>query len=69
MAADDKITVRIKCNMLKCNNPPALCDVSSTIRKYQLGLFAIWFHSFHEGHKFSYWEDGELILGEGDVVQ
>jgi hypothetical protein len=24
-----------------------------------------WFHSFHEGHKFSYWEDGELILGKG----
>lgn len=70
MAADDKIKVRIKCNHQKCNVPQSyLQDVETTIRKYQLGLFAIWFHAFHEGHKFSYWENDELILGEGDVVK
>ena len=62
---NDEIKVRIRCDHPKCHEPPELKEVSTTIRKYQLGLFAIWFHSFHEGHKFSYWEDGELVLGQG----
>ena len=65
MSQDDIITVRIKCNHPQCKDPNK--DYTTKLRKYQVGLFAIWFHAFHEGHKFSYWEDGELILGEGDV--
>ena len=65
---DDQIQVRIKCDMPNCNRPNET-EWSGTIRKYQLGLLAIWFHSYHEGHKFSYWEDGELVLGEGDGQQ
>lgn len=61
----DDIRVRIKCNNLACRAAPQ--EHSGTIKKWQVGLYAIWFHSFHEGHKFSYWEDGELVLGEGDV--
>lgn len=61
---DDEIDVRIRCDMDNCNKG-ADNEWSGRIKKYQLGLLAIWFHSFHEGHKFSYWEDGELVLGKG----
>lgn len=60
---EDEIQVRFRCDAPSCSKEGG--DVSMTIKKYQLGLAAIWFHSFHEGHKFSYWEDGELILGQG----
>jgi hypothetical protein len=59
---NETVEVRIRCDHEKCN---AEKEWQGTIRKYQVGLLAIWFHSFHEGHKFSYWEDGELILGKG----
>jgi hypothetical protein len=61
---DDEIKVRIRCDHKGCNKGNE-GEWSGTIKKYQLGLLAIWFHSFHEGHKFSYWENDELILGEG----
>ncbi len=59
---DDEIHVRFRCDLPQCQNEK---DFEGTIKKYQLGLVAIWFHSFHEGHKFSYWEDGEHVLGQG----
>ncbi len=59
---DDEIHVRFRCDLPQCQNEKVF---EGTIKKYQLGLVAIWFHSFHEGHKFSYWEDGEHVLGQG----
>lgn len=61
---NEEIDVRIRCDHTNCNQPEER-EWSGRIKKYQLGLLAIWFHSFHEGHKFSYWEDGELVLGKG----
>ena len=60
---DEYVEARFKCNHPNCSKQPT--DVTKRIKKYQVGLMAIWFHSFHEGHKFSYWENGELILGDG----
>ena len=65
MSENDTIHVRVKCNVAKCNTHPS--EWQGEIKRYQVGLLAIWFHSFHEGHKFSWWEDGQLVLGEGDV--
>lgn len=65
MSMEDEVHVRIRCDMPNCNRPDENMW-SGTIKKYQVGLLAIHFHSYHEGHKFSYWEDGELILGVGD---
>ena len=61
---NDEIHVRFRCDQDGCNKPGEN-EYTGTIKKYQLGLVAIWFHSFHEGHKFSYWEDGQLVLGKG----
>lgn len=58
------IHVHFRCDHENCNRPQE-DSAEGWIKPYQLGLVAIWFHSFHEGHKFSYWEDGELILGKG----
>ena len=60
----DAIHVRLRCDADCCKNRKDN-EWEGEIKKYQLGLVAIWFHSFHEGHKFSYWEDGELVLGQG----
>ena len=62
---EDTIHVRIRCDVKGCNKQGAPQEWSGEIKRYQVGLLAIWFHSFHEGHRFSYWEDGELVLGEG----
>lgn len=61
---DDIIRVRIVCRHARCG---ANKTWEGDIKKYQVGLLAIWFHSSHEGHKFDWYEDGELVLGEGDV--
>lgn len=61
----ETVKVRVKCNVAKCNAQPS--EYTTVIRRDQIGLLAIWFHSFHEGHKFTWWEDGQLVLGEGDV--
>ncbi len=65
--ADDLIHIRLRCEQCK-GNPPRENrpnEIEMTIHKYQLATVTIWFHSFHEGHYFSYWEDGELVLGDG----
>ena len=62
---NEEIQVRLLCNNQSCKAEPL--EYKGTIKKYQLGLLSIWFHSFHEGHKFSYWEDGQLVLGKGDM--
>ena len=54
--------MQFKCDQENCQRDN---KAEGWIKPYQLGLVAIWFHSFHEGHKFSYWEDGEHILGKG----
>ena len=57
---DDVINVKFVCLNNRCREKTKTFE--GTIRKYQLGLTAIWFHSSHEGHAFEYWEDGKLIL-------
>ena len=65
---EDDIEVRILCNVANCKvRKEGRGEWTGTIKRYQVGLLAIWFHSFHEGHMFSYWENGDLVLGEGDV--
>ena len=59
------IHARFLCNQHNCN--AKFREWQGDIETYQLGLHAIWFHSHHEGHEFSYWEDHVLILGDGDV--
>lgn len=61
---NEEVEVRIRCDHPACNRGGEN-EWTGKVKKYQVGLLAIWFHSFHEGHKFSYWEDGEHILGEG----
>ena len=68
------IHVRIRCDVDSCHEQilrkpkcGKLIEWEGDIEEYQLGLVAIWFHSMHEGHLFSYWENGELILGKGDM--
>ena len=57
---NELINIKFKCLHNRCREKQS--EYEGTIRKYQLGLVAIWFHSFHEGHRFEYWEDGKLIL-------
>jgi len=37
-------------------------EFSGMVPEYRVGLTALWFHSFHEGHLFEYIEDGVKIL-------
>ena len=64
------IHARLRCDNRDCRRTnPHKAEWSGEIHDYQLGLLAIWFHSGHEGHPFSYWENHELILGQGEVSE
>lgn len=65
-AVDDWIKVRFLCEHPHCQQNQTH-EYRDEIPRYQLSLVAIWWHTAHEGHLFSYWEDGDLILGQGDV--
>jgi hypothetical protein len=62
---DEVIHARIRCDHKGCTKEPR--EWSGELKSYQVGLMAIWFHSSHEGHMFSYWEGGRLLLGSGDA--
>ena len=54
------------CHQNPCPDKHKPREWQGEIEDYQLGMVAIWFHAFHEGHRFSYWENGELVVGPGD---
>lgn len=60
---DDEIDVKFECTYRQCAQPEERRTFEKRIKKYQLGLVAIWFHSSHEGHNFRYTENGDVILG------
>ncbi|MDJ0952555.1 MAG: hypothetical protein QNJ81_02630 [Acidimicrobiia bacterium] len=64
---DDEIHVKFVCRHMNCRQ--TFTEFERTIKKYQLGLVAIWFHSSHEGHDFDYYEDGQLVLGKSELYE
>ncbi len=58
---DDEVKVKFVCKHHRCNSQ--MQEFEKVVKKYQVGLLAIWFHSSHEGHHFEYYENDQLILG------
>ena len=63
--------VRLRCEhnntgsgVRKCGKEPQ--EWEGDYEPHDVAVVAIWFHAHHEGHDFSYWRDGQLILGPGD---
>jgi hypothetical protein len=50
----------LRCTVNGCKGKPV--EHEETVPTWRVGLVALWFHSFHEGHLFEYWEDGVKLL-------
>ncbi len=57
----ETLDVMFQCMQPNCKQEPRAYR-DKACPTYRIALLAIWFHGYHEGHLFDYWENSVKIL-------